>query len=442
MKDLNEYVTKCQTILQNTGPGNDLLVYYPVFDLWQKKGGSGNVIMQDVHDPDQWLYSIGFGETAKMLWENGYAFDYISDKQLEDVNKGITDISDTYQFLLVPPVTVMPHTTLSNILSLAGKNLKVIFIRDLPENVPGSYHHSIRLDSLKQLFLRAGLDQVKTIDPDELTLTLDELGAHRLEFNQEGIHYIRKRHPEGSVYFISNLGRQPYHATLSIPGAFSAAEIFDPLTERRGVIKMRNTQHGKSVPLRLLPGKSLFLFTYDHPVKGNRWVEFQPAGNGQPLDSGWEIIFSDTLSVNTGHLASWTTLDYPWATYYSGEAVYRCRFTIDHDPVGQDNYLLDLGEVREMAEISINGKQAGKTWCLPHQLVIPGGMLSRTNELTVTVRNLDANRIILMDREGIPWKNFYDINFVDITYEPFDASGWQPLPSGLPGPVKIFRLDP
>jgi hypothetical protein len=47
--------------------------------------------------------------------------------------------------------------------------------------------------------------------------------------------------------------------------------------------------------------------------------------------------------------------------------------------------------------------------------------------------NVSANRIRKLDREKIPWKNFYEINFVDIQYNPFDASKWAVTESGLKG---------
>jgi len=42
-----------------------------------------------------------------------------------------------------------------------------------------------------------------------------------------------------------------------------------------------------------------------------------------------------------------------------------------------------------------------------------------------------------MDQKGVQWRNYHEINFVNINYKPFDASGWKPMPSGLIGPVTI-----
>jgi hypothetical protein len=59
------------------------------------------------------------------------------------------------------------------------------------------------------------------------------------------------------------------------------------------------------------------------------------------------------------------------------------------------------------------------------------------NLLEVEVTNVAANRIRDLDLNGINWKKFHDINFVNIDYKPFDASTWPVRDAGLPGPVTI-----
>ncbi len=54
------------------------------------------------------------------------------------------------------------------------------------------------------------------------------------------------------------------------------------------------------------------------------------------------------------------------------------------------------------------------------------------------VTNLAANRIADLDRRKVPWKQFHEINFVNIDYKLFDASGWPALDSGLLGPVRLL----
>jgi hypothetical protein len=70
--------------------------------------------------------------------------------------------------------------------------------------------------------------------------------------------------------------------------------------------------------------------------------------------------------------------------------------------------------------------------------LIPEILKEKGNKLEIEVTNLSANYIRLRDKQAPDWKKFYDINIVDITYKKFDAAGWQPMPSGLLGPVKFL----
>jgi hypothetical protein len=62
------------------------------------------------------------------------------------------------------------------------------------------------------------------------------------------------------------------------------------------------------------------------------------------------------------------------------------------------------------------------------------------NLLEIEVTNLAANRIADLDRRKVSWKAFHEINFVNIDYKPFDASAWEPVPSGLLGPVQLVPV--
>jgi len=69
--------------------------------------------------------------------------------------------------------------------------------------------------------------------------------------------------------------------------------------------------------------------------------------------------------------------------------------------------------------------------------VAVGGLRERGNSLEVEVTSTSANRIRDLDRRGVKWKNFSDINFVNIDYKAFDASKWEVREAGLVGPVVL-----
>ena len=104
---------------------------------------------------------------------------------------------------------------------------------------------------------------------------------------------------------------------------------------------------------------------------------------------------------------------------------------------------LQIDDLRETAQITINGKDAGTIWSVPYQLFIPNSSLKFgiKNTITLKVRNLSANEARYLDTKGIKWKKFYDANIADITYKPFDASKWSPVPSGIIGQAKITAIN-
>jgi hypothetical protein len=139
-------------------------------------------------------------------------------------------------------------------------------------------------------------------------------------------------------------------------------------------------------------------------------------------------------------LESWTNAPDPEADRFAGTARYTTMFGL---PLGNNrqDWVLDLGTVRESARIRLNGEDLGVLWGLPFRILVPGELLKASeNVLEVEVTNLSANRIRDLDRRGVPWRIFYDINFVDQNYKAFDASNWPVVDSGLLGPVQMIPV--
>jgi hypothetical protein len=140
----------------------------------------------------------------------------------------------------------------------------------------------------------------------------------------------------------------------------------------------------------------------------------------------------------TERLISWTELDDAEAKRFHGTARYTVTFMAPTMPA--DEWLLDLGQVCESARLWLNGEFVGTLWSPPFRIFVGKFLRQGVNTLVVEVTNLAANRIADMDRQGVAWKVFYDINFVNRHYKPFDASDWQPRPSGLLGPVRLLPV--
>lgn len=95
------------------------------------------------------------------------------------------------------------------------------------------------------------------------------------------------------------------------------------------------------------------------------------------------------------------------------------------------------------ARVRLNGADLGSV-IVPFTMIEASRLNLSGNVLEVEVSNVSANRIRDLDRRGVEWRRFYDINFANIDYKPFDASDWPVRESGLFGPVRLWpaRITP
>ena len=139
-------------------------------------------------------------------------------------------------------------------------------------------------------------------------------------------------------------------------------------------------------------------------------------------------------------LVSWTTFG-EVAEVFAGTAAYTATFA--QPTVRSEHWQLDLGRVAETARIRLNGQNLETLIGPPYRVVLDGSQLRATNTLEVSVTNLSANRIRDLDVRGVPWKKFYNVNFPARLPENrgpdglFSAARWEPLESGLLGPVTL-----
>ena len=137
-------------------------------------------------------------------------------------------------------------------------------------------------------------------------------------------------------------------------------------------------------------------------------------------------------------LQTWETLD-DQTKVTMGTGVYTTHFKLSKKQLGDGNWLIDLGDVRESARVYINGQFIGCAWSVPFVLDTKGTLKNGDNELRIEVTNLPANRIADLDRRGVQWRKMEEINVVDINYKKTTYDQWEPVPSGLNSEVRFVR---
>jgi len=456
---LNAYATRCQAVLQSGQPDHDILLYWPIHDLWHDPHGTARNLT--VHARD-WFEDQPIGRLAQRLWRRGYAFDYVSDRQLASARAGrggIQTAGGSYRVVLVPACQRMPETTLAHLLALARAGGRIIFEGTLPADVPGLANLEQRraeLEKCRRLVTGAAaarrsaggapgnavsLGQGAVSYGGDVEAALAQAGVRRETlFDQPGLLCVRRAVAGGRFYFIANRGEAAFEGWLPLAVAARSVVIWDALSGRTGRAAITRRPQATEVYLQLAPGESVLLRAFcDARVAGPSWPYWRPLGRAETLAGDWQVEFltgGPTLPKPTHlpRLVSWTELGDTDAQCFAGTARYTLRF--NQPRPAALHWRLDLGRVCQSARVRLNGQEVGTLITPPFRAVVRD-LKPRDNLLEVEVTNVAANRIRDLDRRGVPWKNFHDINFVNRDYKPFHAADWPLTDSGLLGPVTV-----
>jgi hypothetical protein len=460
---VNTYATRVQSILQSGQPDNDILLYWPVEDFWMQPGDK--LLPQlTVHARD-WFEGQPIGQTAKELWDKGYAFDYISDAQLKTakVKKGKIQMpGGKYQVVLVPACKFIPLTTFKQLLALAKNGATVIFEQQLPADVSGEND----LEKQRAEFKRLASDVLAGSLESGIGGSVKKMGSGQILFNggdvnqlihahvkpepltQSGLSFVRRSFGGGWHYFIANRTEKDFDGWITLGRPARSVVVLDPMTAASGVAATRQSAANLTeVHLQLAAGESIMLRAFEKKhVTGPAWNYWQPGSQPVEIAGAWDVKFTaggPTLPADfqTAKLASWTTFPDTNSQAFAGTAKYSIIFDAPNpqSAIRNPQFFLDLGDVCQSARVRVNGKDYGTLITPPFRVVVDN-LKPAGNTLDVEVTSVAANRIRDLDRRGVNWKVFRDINIVDINYKPFDASNWPLTDCGLLGPVTLTSV--
>ena len=297
-----------------------------------------------------------------------------------------------------------------------------------------------------------------------------------------GIDWNHRRAGNSDIYFVVN--RAPlavaFDAFFRVTG--KAPELWDPDSGRKTRTLLYEEANGETrVPLRLAPFESTFVI-FRSPPAGHFIAVDSSTPGGAPLSAGdvalseqgavlrpgqpgdyqltdttgrkttvqvssppsgidlpgpWQVRFAGQGApdlVTFDKLTAWTDNANERIKYYSGPATYSCHFTMPASGVsGSPRWTLDLGDVRDLADVKVNGRMLGTVWREPFQVDVSSAVRPGDNLLEVTVVDSWLNRY-LGDLNLPPKLRICTIGLHST--EAYTADF--PLPvSGLLGPVKL-----
>ncbi|WEK20169.1 MAG: glycosyl hydrolase [Candidatus Pedobacter colombiensis] len=451
---LSTYLTRCQSVLQSGKADNELLIYWPIYDVWNRAKGMDMAIK--VHNIDEWLHPTAFYKLSKKMAESGYSFDFASDRLLGQsvVQNGLVSTepkATPYKVLIIPECTLISLETINKAIQLANEGATVIF-QQLPKDVPGLNKLEERRSELKAILAKLnfsdagnGVKQFKTgkgvvLLASDVEKALAYKAVHREELTDTGLQFIRRSFNGGKYYYIVNHTAKDLDTDLPL-NEKGTVLIMDPQSGASGKAATSNAGGQFKMRLQIKSGEAMILKVVEkEPIAMVSWAYLGKPGKEIELTNAWSLSFTSggpelPAAQKLDKLVSWTSLSDPKLQRFSGTGVYTSSFTLKEKAARE--YVLNLNQVDESARVWINGQEVGILWSIPFQARVGKYLKAGTNTIKIEVVNLMANRIHYMDQQKIQWRNYHEINFVNINYKPFDASNWLVMPSGLIGPVTI-----
>ena len=266
----------------------------------------------------------------------------------------------------------------------------------------------------------------------------------------EKFDYIHRTDRGKEIYFIANRTNNTETTDFSFRVSGKQPEIWDPVTgEIHQATNFQRANGSTTLSLELDRFGSCFIVFRD-PVSKNKTnnsrQNFETLKLVAKMDSSWQVTFDPEwggpAQVEFPKLANWTGLPQDGIKYYSGKATYRKKFDLDQNILIQtkkgeqkDRLFLDLGNVKNVAEIRLNGRNLGILWCAPWRVDITNAIREKGNMLEIDVINLWANRVIgdLNLPKAKRFTKTHDAFRFDML-----KSDTPLLDSGLLGPVRIL----
>ena len=222
-----------------------------------------------------------------------------------------------------------------------------------------------------------------------------------LTTDAHSIHWIHRRDGETDIYFVANTKDSTLMPHVTITGTGRLPEVWDPETGNMSEAEIWKMADGKTqVTLNLTTRRAVFLvFRNPTAETGSGKESFsEDITDIIPVTRKWTVRFDEGKVVEWPSLTLWNESADNDIKYFSGTAHYEQRLYLKEFD-RHYRYILDLGEVKNLAVVRVNGKVCGTLWRPPFTIDITESLLGGDNLLEVDVTNLWVNRMVGDEQE-------------------------------------------
>ncbi len=251
--------------------------------------------------------------------------------------------------------------------------------------------------------------------------------------------YVHRKLADRDVYWINNRNNSSENIATTFRITGKEPQIWHPETGKTEQASYSIEKGLTKVALHLNPYDAVFVVFKDKAAVTSFTLPAVTENKVATVDGQWDISFQKDrgapASITVNELSSWAENKEEGIKYFSGIGTYLKTITADKSWFAKDAKLwLDLGDVKNLAEVIVNGKSLGIVWKKPFRVDVTNALKPGENTLQVKVTNLWVNRLIGDLQPGIQKKYTY-------TTMPFYKAGSSLLPSGLLGPVQVLSVQ-
>jgi len=273
---------------------------------------------------------------------------------------------------------------------------------------------------------------------------LEELGidqdfSYTRPVNDTEVLFVHRKIDDTDVYWVNNRNNrfEDIDATFRVSG--KTPELWNPETGNINEVSYEIKNGLTTASLQLKPNDAIFIVFRNRTDKLLGELPVKAKKQLAVLEGTWDISFQPDRGapekIVMEKLSSWSENEDTGVKYFSGTATYSKSIQVPRQWIqSSGNIVMDLGEVKNIAEVVINGESIGIAWKAPFRVDITDKLIEGENRLDIKVTNLWVNRLIGDQQPGIERTYTY-------TTQAFYQGNSPLLPSGLLGPVTIYKLD-
>ena len=371
--------------------------------------------------------------------ENG--FDYVNADIIRDllsVENGqlVTPSGQRYQVLYLGGTSqYMSLSVLKKLAKLVQKGATVVGRK--PQASPSLQDDSDEFSALADALWSGKTGKGRVIEASDITLGLKKAQvsadfSYDAEHDDTEMFFVHRQTESEDIYFYTHRQNRTEAVTLHFAVTGKTPYHYNAVTGAITAVDYKQVGGFTEIKHVLAPFESGYIVFSDDA----RATERQPSNpsNLVSLDNEWTVSFQTgrgaPVEPITMRAGDWAESSDGRIKYFSGTATYQQTVEITTLPKGKA-LILDLGDVRELVEVSVNGKVVETLWKPPYQADVTDYLSTGSNSITLKVTNLWVNRLIGDVQPGA--KDTYTFTTLP-TYIP-EA----PLrKSGLLGPVSIL----